>query len=610
LERFMIARIGLPIVLCCLLLLAGCVSQDGMRPSNASGITAEQQYRPAIDSTPAYTPIHLPPVTFKGQELPLGKPTGLFPLLEVYLTNRRDRPVEFTRVLLNGDELKTFPNDTITWFQFYPTSLAKPGETVLLQICLERNPQNLPALDIGTRDGESVTVRAPAFTEPQCQIVGLTFSWDMRTALVAYLTARDPAPRRVRLNGRDVSRSVRIMEQPAGQRPGVFAIELPEPLSAGQPVHCRLEFAERRTVQCLLRAQAGISMDAYGVGETDEKLRTELGLDLPPPMLHLSDDVACYDLPQRPGFHAPSVLQARRKGYDAGDARLASAFLCVMARPQISFPVYGQAVDVLQVNPYRLQYSGRDTEPKFIEKEENFFRWAWLAARPRPWHWAPEVAFFPKRKFGRMIEPPELRLLTYAALGNGAKGVHYFAYGNIEGEYHGFQEHPALLAEIKQLNAEIKTLEPILAPALPLSIETIGEADNAWRLYRLTSVDGVLLIVRSLAYTTSREPNRGEHGQPRFRWLAPPDQPIQVAIERPSWFKVGSVTDPLPPDTEMSWRVENEKIMLAIPTRGGGRNRVAEESKTQERLIESEAAHEKRHWMAGTDRRQHARMGV
>jgi hypothetical protein len=242
----------------------------------------------------------------------------------------------------------------------------------------------------------------------------------MRRAFIAFLPSdmaksakhSGSTPRSVHFNGKDVSRSVRVMEPPLEDRPGMIAVELGEPVSIGQPVHCRLEFAGGKIAQCLLPASKGVSLDAYGVDEKDAKLRNELGLDVPPAMLHLSEDVACADQPQRPGYNAPSVLEARRKAYETGDARLASVFLCVMARPQISYPVYGQCADVLQANPYRLHYSGRDTDPRFIEKEENFFGWAWLGARPRPWHYAPEVAFFPKRKLDRMLEPPELRLLT------------------------------------------------------------------------------------------------------------------------------------------------------------------------------------------------------
>jgi hypothetical protein len=146
----MSSRIRVWVALCCFALAVGCVTQERNPAASAAGITAEVQYRPSIDSASAYVPINLPPVSYNGQDMPLGKPTGRFPILEAFITNHREQPVEFARVFLSREELKLFPNDKIVWWQFYPTGAPKPAETVLLQICFDRNPATSQVLELET----------------------------------------------------------------------------------------------------------------------------------------------------------------------------------------------------------------------------------------------------------------------------------------------------------------------------------------------------------------------------------------------------------------------------------------------------------------------------
>jgi len=101
-----------------------------------------------------------------------------------------------------------------------------------------------------------------------------------------------------------------------------------------------------------------------------------------------------------------------------------------------------------------------------------------------------------------------------------------------------------------------------------MSIQTISDDVTGTRLYTLWSGDeGVLLIARSLAYETSRQPN--ELGQkPQFRSSAPAS--VEVEASLPSWLQLTEVVDPLDPTASpISHRVEGRKIVIAIPLKGG-----------------------------------------
>jgi hypothetical protein len=178
--------------------------------------------------------------------------------------------------------------------------------------------------------------------------------------------------------------------------------------------------------------------------------------------------------------------------------------------------------------PYRLTFSD---EPKLIEAEEKFFVWGKQAAKPRPWFWTPETW----EVKGRILEPEELRILAYAALGNGAKGLQYYEYGTCQG-YRGFDSSPRLLAEIGKLNHAIKANEPILSLAIPVTVKTIGSDSTGTRVYTLWSgEEGILVIARNLdCEPTQRVPN-ALGARPVFRCHSKPN--VQIEIGKPAWFR-------------------------------------------------------------------------
>lgn len=489
---------------------------------------------------------------------------GLYPLLEVYLRNQSEnQTVEFTRCRLNSAEVKALTGEVV-WTQFYPTAIAKPGETVLLQINVAQNPKVDQTLEVETKQGQRIAAKLGPFQTPPSRLTAVTFSSNFHRAFIAWSSkVKDQAPTQLVINGKDCAGKIQIMELPGGraraateERQGLLAVDLPTPAAQGIPMHVRLQFADGTAAQALLRASQGIFLDAFHVPEKDKKLRDELGLDAAPSAKMIEGDPACTDVKagKKYGLSMPAILAARNKLYASTNThhRLSYIYMCTVATPNKAYSVYGQCVDALQVNPYQLQYS---QSPKFIESEEMFFRWAWQGARPRPWYWIPEAFAADKR----ILEPGELRLLTYAALGRGCKGIKYFIYDPKT----GFQNSPPLTAEIKAINHEIKTLEPILSPAIPLAVETIGNPKDGIRVYTLASGDrGLIVIIRTLAYQTDRQPNQWG-AAPRFKFT--PKSNVKITIQKPKWLTVGAITEPLADGkTSLTHRVKDDLIELEL----------------------------------------------
>jgi len=475
------------------------------------GLHAEAQYRPGVDPSQ-------------------------YPLIEVYLQNRTSKQVEWKQASLNGEQLQMLTNGVV-WYQFYPSERADPGETVLLQINLVANPRKEQTVECGTRDGQRVKTIIPAFSIPPVRIDGVTFGWDFRKVFVAYspqsyFDCSQLVPARVTVNGTELSRASYLMSEPALEQPAMLRVALPGPTKQGCPVHLRLEFKNGIVRQCLLRAHKGVFLDAFGVAESDRKLRTQLGLDLRPFGRFSGGDPACTDLElgRKYGASMPTLLATRKTWWEESDDRLSYVSLCTAATPNAAYSIYGQCMDATEANPYRLHWS---QDARFVETEERYLRWARQAAAPRPWFWFPEAWEVNRR----ILEPEELRLLTCAAIGLGVKGINYFTYSYRGSKpVTGFDQSPRLLAEIKTLNRMLKKYERVFSAAIPISEATIGADGNSVRVHTLWSgEEGVLVAVRRTDYTTDREPN--ELGsRPRFRY-GPPET-THVRIIKPRWMKV------------------------------------------------------------------------
>ena len=144
------------------------------------------------------------------------------------------------------------------------------------------------------------------------------------------------------------------------------------------------------------------------------------------------------------------------------------------------------------------------------------------------------------------MEPKELRLLAYAALGNACKGIQYFSYGE-KPPFISYDKSPVLLKEIGLLNADIKNLQPLLGESLHLSTETIGGQSSGYRIYKLWTPNDLsdadmAIVVRNLDYQMDRRPNNLGSNP---RCTINPKKNLVIKFARPSWLTIQDATDAL-----------------------------------------------------------------
>ncbi|MBI4027390.1 MAG: hypothetical protein HY360_20560 [Verrucomicrobia bacterium] len=464
-----------------------------------------------------------------------------YPLLEVFLFNSTAKPVEWKRAFLNGREVHGLTNGVV-WSQFYPAEKAPPGQesshgrATLLQINLEKRPADAQIIEAETQDGQRVKASLERFSAPTVRLDAITFSWDFQRVFIAYTTHQfQRKPARVTINQADCTAKTAVLQTPIGPSPGLLAVTLPQPVRHGMPLHVRLELPPSvppgapTAVQALLRCRRGISLDDFGVKDNDAKLRQELGLDARPGARMVEADPACEDSQaHKMGHSTPPILATRRQWYLEGDERLSYQYQCTAATVAGGFySAYSQITDALQINPYHLAWSQAE---RFIESQERYYVWAKMAAAPRCWLLIPEL--FTTR--GRFLEPDEYRSQIYGAVAIGLKGLRLFMYGGMPPSLFGYEKSPRLLAAVKQVNREIKSMEPILSAAIPVSTETIGSEKDGLRLYTLWSGDeGLLVIARNLDYHTDRQPNDFGN-KPRCTFV--PKKNVALSVRKPAWL--------------------------------------------------------------------------
>lgn len=481
--------------------------------------------------------------------------------IEVYLT--ADQPIVWKRALLNGKEVKSSTNGVV-WTSFMPSAHVAATETTLLQINVVSNPVTKVSIEVEAESGERANCSLPQYQRPFRKVTGVAFSSDFRQVYLTYTTtSSESSPPQVTINGMDCAASTRVLQvcrplqeiiemgrskQPMpkafANRHGMLAVTLSKPLKQGQPVHVRLQWDRWNAIETFVRSHWGISLDSFGVAEKDLTLRKELGLDARPFVRIVPNDPACNDVARGAfsGRSAPSIVADRDKFYKKGDDRLSGVHLCT-ACANHARAIYGGSgiADLVFVNPYRMLHSKR---LDFIHAEMESFRLACEASAPRPWGWLPEAFCFQSNL--RMLEPAELRLETLGALSHAIKAVGYFIYGGKKNaKILGFEASPALLTEIKQINKDLKTLEPLFGSALPLFSETVGDDKTGLRVSGLWSgeMDSLAVVVMNMDYQT--DPQKPNLGGLEARFKIKPKENVRVRVAKPAWLTLGAVTDAL-----------------------------------------------------------------
>ena len=505
--------------------------------------------------------VALPPPTeevavspqYRAQFLP-GIPSATF---EVYLQNTTAKPIVFTSAVLNemrlplvtapeweqathGIEVEgvgttAAPLSKVLWWQFYPSSNAAPGETVVAQVHFLEAPVKEQKLVVGDGDQRNYSISIPAYRPPDRCIRNVTYTHDYRRMFIQYPAGR-PQPVRLWINSREVL-TYSILKPGEGGAGDMLALDAPFKIAPGQPLHIKVAFNDGQTCQAMVRAMSGIMLDAYTL--KDEKDRGRLRLDKVPAVDTVAGaqkgDVGCDDARQRRlGASVPEVVSGRMKALNdpATRNRLTAVHYCVVSHPLL-VATYGPLADAALASPYSVSH-GTAGVP-IMENEERHMDWAAASVWPRPWLWIPD-AFKGRDRF---LEPEELDVMTWMALLKGCKGIKYFRAYSADGS--GFEACPTLEQAIRKTNVRVREAGKTLAPLMPVEERLLDDGQRGTKLYIAWAGDrGVLLLLRNLAYETDDAADANSD-RPRFRAL--PKTGISVVYRLPDWVNYRDVRD-------------------------------------------------------------------
>jgi len=492
-----------------------------------------------------------------------------YPWCEVYITNHTVKSVKLGKWKINGKDATN--SGLVVWSRYLPSDQINPGQSAVLRFSAKLVIQDNPAwvkssenkVLISLDNEKDLEINLPPVIEEWTRITSLTASSNYKTLFIGYGVIRWIShPVKIKINGKEIAtENWSQLSQPIEDwdefqrtnyygKPGLIKVKMPEDVKLGSWIWVRMEMDNGAIIHTSMKISSGVLIDAFGVEKSQGALRKELGLDLNPYAGLIDRDLSCQEMELgTPGKLAEWVISQATQRSAGSPENLNYIYLCTAAAANSHYPLYSAMTDGLGFCRYTFSMT---KQTKFVEKEEFYCRVARRAAAPKPFIYIPET--FTYKNVDRILEPGELRLLLYTAIGNGCKGVNYFIYGN-PGEILGFQSSPILLEEIKRLNKEIKNLEPILSPALFYCAHDIGDKVSGQKTYELWSGDtGVLLIMKNMDYTTDRNPNdMGKN--PRFSYKQKAD--ISLVIKKPEWLNLKT-------DNEGNFKAVNPLTMKSL----------------------------------------------
>jgi len=505
-----------------LLLLSGCLS-----PSRRTSDV--ERWLPDVD----FPPVH-------GQYADSATPVALY---EVYLVNTGSTARTFTEVTLDGRRLTqpasaligpqsiaidghavrlpVAPSDPdLFWWQFDPSAELPPGGSAVLQLCFRDDVRTPRVLTVADASGIVIPWTIPRRArQPAPRIAAVTYAHDLSRLFVQCASPGSP-PEAFWINGR-LSAPVRTL---AGADPRTPVLAELRPLSAlapGLPLDVRVRFAGGIERRALVRVLKGIVLDAPGdIG--GRRRAKELHLSADPDVLMIPVDAVCDDLREgRSGASAWAVVGERQRAWRRRPGKLAGFGYCTGILPGV-LDIYGRMADAVYAKPYQLGW-GSDAA-HFLDKEIDLLSAQRASASPRPFLYIPERF----ARHGRRVSPAELEMLQWNALAAGAKGVRWH-FGLNKG---GLDATPGLIPVLQRAGEQIRRLEPLLAPLVPVADETQGDEKSGYVrvLTAWCGSRGVLYLVRD-----------------RDLGAIPGDMPVRkdvrVELDVPPWCRGASVLD-------------------------------------------------------------------
>lgn len=256
-------------------------------------------------------------------------------------------------------------------------------------------------------------------------------------------------------------------------------------------------------------------------------------------------EYAIKDLPAnlRVGSYAQGLVE-RQKDWTKTDPRTLTLLNVDLTYKIPNWLIYGQLPDILAVDPYyqmRLKdvywrhpgWLAQFCHPYYVYAISEIARWA---CEPRPLHVIlNSVSFRENGQKFRYATPEEKRIEFYYALAAGAKGISYWwftPYGKCYGCGSEEPEAKSLMQEMARLNAEARTVLPLLATSCPGAIsgtklDPFASSSPPWLMVRtlFAGTDTAILILI----------NR-EHASDRIGTIFQPIPKAQVTFQKPPWL--------------------------------------------------------------------------
>ena len=508
-----------------LLLLSGCLS-----PSRR---TSDVECR-VLDV--GFPPVH-------GQYAAPADPAAPVALYEVYLVNTGVTSRAFTEVTLDGRRLTQpasallgpqniaidghavrlpdAPSDPdLFWWQFYPSADLPPGGSAVLQLCFSDDVRAPRSLTVADDAGVVIPWTIPRRPrQPGPRIATVTYAHDLSRLFIQCASPGSP-PEAFWINGR-LLKPVRTLAGADPRAPVLVELRPPCALAPGLPLDVRVRFAGGIERRALVRVLKGIVLDAPGdIG--GRRRAKELHLSADPDVLMIPIDATCDDLREGgSGASAWAVVGERQRAWRRRPEKLAGFGFCTAVTP-VTAAIYGRIADAVYAKPYQL---GWGTDPaRFLDRETDILAAQREAAAPLPFLYIPER--FARR--GRHLAPAELEVLQWSALAAGAKGLRWH-FGMNKG---GLDATPGLIPVLQRAGEQIRRLEPLLAPLVPVADETQGDEKSGYVrvLTAWCGSRGVLYLVRD-----------------RNLGAIPGDMPVRkdvrVELDVPPWCRGASVLD-------------------------------------------------------------------
>ncbi|MBN1900027.1 hypothetical protein JW926_01725 [Candidatus Sumerlaeota bacterium] len=264
-------------------------------------------------------------------------------------------------------------------------------------------------------------------------------------------------------------------------------------------------------------------------------------LDEPDAHEHAIDDLPAH---RRLGGYAQGLVERQKKWTKVDPRTLTLLNVNLTYKPE-NWITYGPLPDILAADPYyqsRLNdaYSKRPgmlaqvCHPYYVYAIAEVVRWA---SQPKPPHIIlNSVSERHKDKVFRYGTPEEKRIEFYYSLAAGAKGISYWwftPYGECFGCGSEEPEAKAMMKEMARLNAEARSILPLLSCASPGTqpgekLDAFARCLPPWLMARtlFAGTDAALLILV----------NR-DHGSDRVGTLFEPIPRAIITFEKPTWMK-------------------------------------------------------------------------